>query len=75
MVRRDGVNLDERRFGLAETHLIAHQLIFDGIMERSVEKYLNLLSADKAHLDEAFAEGPVAQYLDNAGGLARLKLR
>ena len=70
-----GVGIDGYfyKFGLgaAERHLVVHDLIFDGIAQRSVEQYPDFTPSDETHLKHTFSEGTVAHYLDNRGFLAR----
>ena len=50
---------------MPQRHLVAHEFIDDGILERCVLQHLYLLTLDEAHLDDALAEATVTQHLHN----------
>ena len=58
---------------MTERHLVAHQFILHGILERCIEQHLYLFTLDEAHLDDALAESTMTQYLDNNTFLTSLQ--
>ena len=47
-------------FRMAEGDFIAHDAVFHGILQGSVQQNLNFLALDESHLDDALAETSVA---------------
>ena len=43
-----------------QRHIVAHNAVFDGVFQRSVQQHLYRMALYKAHLDNAFTEGAVA---------------
>ena len=50
---------------MAQRHLVAHDAVFHGVLQRSIEQYLHLLSLDKSHFHDAFAETTVSEHFHN----------
>lgn len=44
----------------AQTNLITHDVVFDRVLQRSVEQHFDGLSLDKSHLQDAFTEASVS---------------
>ena len=49
-------------FAVAERNLVAHDLIFHGILQRGIQQDLNGLAFDEAHFHDALAKAPVAEH-------------
>ena len=60
-------HLNHLGFLTAQADLIAHHLIFYGVLQGSIEQYLNHFSLDKSHLHNALAEAAVTFYFDYCG--------
>ena len=45
---------------MAEGDFIAHDAVFHGILQGSIQQNLNFLALDESHLDDALAETSVA---------------
>ena len=58
---------------MPQTHLVAHQLVFDGVLQRGIQQHFYLLALDEAHLDDALAESAVAQHLHDDALFASLQ--
>ena len=58
-------------FGLLATqrNLIAHDFVFNGVVQRCVEHHLHGFAAHKAHFHNAFAKATVAVHLHNHAAL------
>ena len=56
-----------------QTHLVAHDLVFDGVLQWRTQQHIDALALDKAHLDNALAEATVSLYLNNIGLVARIQ--
>ena len=54
----------------AQRDLVAHDVVFDRILERSVEHHGHPLSAHEAHLHDPAAESAVPRHLDDRGRVA-----
>ena len=68
-----GEHLDHFGLAAAQRDVIAHDPVFDGVLERRVENHLDTLSADEPHLHDAAPEPAVSHDLDDCGGLAALE--
>ena len=57
---------------VAQADFIAHDFVFHGVAQGGVEQHLDGLALDESHLDDAFPESAVSQYLHDDAGLAGL---
>ncbi len=57
---------------MAQGHLIAHHLIFDGVLQWGIEKHLYGFPLYESHFDNALAEAAVTQHFDDNAALASL---
>ena len=71
-IHRDDLN--HLRFLMAQADLVAHQLVFHGVLQWGVEQHLHFLAADEAHLDDALAESAVPLYFYDDAFFTCLKL-
>ena len=58
-------HLDPFRLFAPEGKPITQHFIFDGVLQRGVQDHADLLPANEAHLNQAFAETTVAVHLDD----------
>ena len=63
-------HLDHGRFAAAQRYVVAHDAVFDGVLQRRVQDHLDPLAADEAHLHDAAAETAVPRHLDYGGRLS-----
>ena len=59
----------------AQAHLVAHQLVLHGIVQRGVEQHLHEFSPHEAHLNDALAEATVPVNLHDDTMLTSLQFR
>ena len=67
-----GQHFDHGCLAASEGDLIAHDAVFDGVVQRGIEHRRDLLSAYKAHLYNASAESSVSRHTHNDGRVAVL---
>ncbi len=60
---------------VAQAHLVAHQLVLHGILQRGVQQHLHFLALDESHLDDPLAESTMPQHLHDDALLACLQFR
>ena len=53
-------DLNEVRLAVAQRDLVAHDLVFHRILQRSIQQYFYQFALDKAHLDDSLTETTVA---------------
>ena len=53
-----------------QTDLVAHDLVFDRVLQRCTLQHFDTLALNKAHLDNALAEATLSLYLNNIGLVA-----
>ena len=63
------------RLAMPQRHLVAHYLIFHGVLQRGVEQHLRSLSFYKTHFNDALAKATMASHLDDDTALARFQFR
>ena len=68
-----GKHLDHVGLAAAQRDLVAHDPVFDRILERGVQDHLDPLSADEAHLHDAASEASVAHDLDDGRHVAGIQ--
>ena len=56
-------NLYHVGFLVSQRHLVAHNLVFHGVLQRCVKQHLNALSLNEAHLNDALTEAAMAVHL------------
>ena len=57
----------------AQRDFVAHDFIFHGVLQRSIQQHFHLLSLHETHFDDALAESAVARHLYDDGLLASLQ--
>ena len=70
-----GNHLHAAGFDATQGDVSAHNLVLDGIAQRRVADHLDLLAANKAHLQKAVPETPVSRNPHNHTILAGLHIR
>ena len=71
LLQRD--DLDEVGLTVAQANLVAHHLVFHGVLERRVEQHVHLLALDESHLDNTLAEATMAADADDDSLLSCLE--
>ena len=62
---RLGYHLNHVGLLMSQRHLVAHNLVLDGIVKRRIEQYFYRLAFDESHLDDTLTESTVSRHLDD----------
>ena len=68
-----GEHLDHIGLAAPQRDVVAHDLIFDRVLQGGIQDHLDPLSADESHFHDAAAEATVSHHLDDRPRFAGFK--